>query len=339
MHLAEEDALLRDLESLRVSSASALKVDHAVDDKIDRDRRLALVGNLQLVFTKLQRDLALGSLVVVERPLVRSHPSLVPPHNLVQEVEFSSARITTPMVLSSERGLAAVDTRFDRTLLLDEFSRRFDVLVSKVSDGSFDDLLGYQATVLIHAVMGQSGELLNRLGIDPRAGETYSMLMAETRLKDQVEEKKSMPSIDFEKAGTAIGNIIVNFLAYRQAKNPPKPPVSPPVPDGIGMVTFPVNDQNLPGIGLAEGQVGLLVIEVFPNSLAERGGLRAGKTQAVFIDRPGFLGGDIIVGIGDQPLINTTDLRDYLNRYHKRGDPIKLNIIRDRKPMDVFLIY
>jgi hypothetical protein len=94
--LSDEDDLLKQLEKLSEASASSAKVDSTVDEKINYNARRRLLQGMFLINNKLSMDVAKIAQYSTEKPLVRSHLSQFPPHNLTQEVESASARLTTP---------------------------------------------------------------------------------------------------------------------------------------------------------------------------------------------------------------------------------------------------
>lgn len=81
---------------------------------------------------------------------------------------------------------------------------------------------------------------------------------------------------------------------------------------------------------------GVQVVEVTPDSPADRAGLRGGtgatvKYKGVDIE----VGGDIIVRIDDQPVRKFDDLLVYLMRNTEAGQTVTLTILRDGKEMQV----
>lgn len=117
--LSEEDDLIGELEKLKTFSESSVAVDSTVDDKINIEARRRLLQNLYLIDNKLRSELARGNLVPLDKPLVRSHLSNQKPHNLIQEVELSNARLTTPFLVKGPEAIGIVDNKFDRTLIFD----------------------------------------------------------------------------------------------------------------------------------------------------------------------------------------------------------------------------
>jgi len=81
-------------------------------------------------------------------------------------------------------------------------------------------------------------------------------------------------------------------------------------------------------IGLEKPQ-GLLIIEVIPDSPADLAGLQGGTQTVTIGEQEILVGGDVIVGIDDQPVRKINDLVVYTERNKRPGDSIDLTIIRD----------
>ncbi len=87
-------------------------------------------------------------------------------------------------------------------------------------------------------------------------------------------------------------------------------------------------------IGLEKPQ-GFLIIEVIPDSPADLAGLQGG-TQTVTIGGQEILvGGDVIVGIDDQPVRKLNDLVVYTERIKRPGDSMNLTIIRNGNQISI----
>ena len=87
-------------------------------------------------------------------------------------------------------------------------------------------------------------------------------------------------------------------------------------------------------IGLEKPQ-GFLIMEVIPDSPADLAGLQGG-TQTVTIGGQEILvGGDVIVGIDDQPVRKLNDLVVYTERIKRPGDSMNLTIIRNGNQISI----
>jgi serine protease Do len=88
-------------------------------------------------------------------------------------------------------------------------------------------------------------------------------------------------------------------------------------------------------MNLPADQRGALVVDVTPNSPAQKANLR-GSTQTTTIQgQPAPIGGDVIVAIDGQPIKSFDDLAAYLVRSTQVNQTITLSILRDGKPQSV----
>lgn len=92
-------------------------------------------------------------------------------------------------------------------------------------------------------------------------------------------------------------------------------------------------------MGLPNDTRGILVIGILKNSFAEKAGIRAGTTRAVFEGTVGMLGGDIIIGVEDSAVNNVEELKDYISHYHILGTQLKLRVLRNRDPIEITIVY
>lgn len=80
---------------------------------------------------------------------------------------------------------------------------------------------------------------------------------------------------------------------------------------------------------------GFLILEVVPDSPADRAGLRGGDREVVVDGQPLQLGGDVIVGIDGKKMRKIDDVLNYLARETSVGDTVTVNVIRDGDRVDV----
>ena len=116
-------------------------------------------------------------------------------------------------------------------------------------------------------------------------------------------------------------------------------PLAIPVHSDIGIIGFPMDSEIASRMKLEKETRRVLVIGVLKNSIAEKAGIRAGTTPAVFRGTNGMLGGDVIVSVEDKSVDNIEDLKDYISHYHISGKQIKFTVLRNGKPIDIDLVY
>jgi S1-C subfamily serine protease len=90
-------------------------------------------------------------------------------------------------------------------------------------------------------------------------------------------------------------------------------------------------------IGLEKPQ-GFLITDVIPDSPAEQAGLQGGTELVIIEGKRILIGGDVIVGIDDQPVRRLNDLVVYTERNKRPGDPVTLTIIRNGQQLEKNLI-
>jgi len=105
----------------------------------------------------------------------------------------------------------------------------------------------------------------------------------------------------------------------------------------VGVAGLDVNIAIAKHIGLEKPQ-GVLIVEVIPGSPADLAGLQGGNESVTIDGQEILVGGDVIVGIDDQPVRKLTDLVVYIERNKHPGDPINLTIIRDGHTMSKELV-
>ena len=97
----------------------------------------------------------------------------------------------------------------------------------------------------------------------------------------------------------------------------------------LGVTTINVTPAYSQALDLPEGQRGVMVVMVTEGSPAAEAGLN-GSSETVESDGMQVpVGGDIIVGINDQPVTKFDDLISYLSRQTTVGDTVVLTLLRD----------
>ena len=88
-------------------------------------------------------------------------------------------------------------------------------------------------------------------------------------------------------------------------------------------------------MNLNAGQRGALVEEVMPNSPAEKAGLQGSTKQVTIQGQNATVGGDVIIAIDSQPVLQMDDLIAYLANSTKVGQTVTLTILRNGKQQTV----
>ena len=101
----------------------------------------------------------------------------------------------------------------------------------------------------------------------------------------------------------------------------------------LGIRSLPIGPELAQQLGLP-ADYGVLIISVAPGSAAERAGLRGGTERAYIGNIPIMLGGDLIVAIDGQEIVDQQDLSHVMNN-HRAGDAVTVTIYRNKRKMDV----
>jgi S1-C subfamily serine protease len=101
----------------------------------------------------------------------------------------------------------------------------------------------------------------------------------------------------------------------------------------LGVRTIPITAELAEEIGLP-ADYGLLIVQVTPGGSADQAGLRGGTERAYLGNIPIMLGGDLIVAIDGEKVVDEQDLSQVMNN-HRAGDTVKVTIYRNKKKMDV----
>jgi S1-C subfamily serine protease len=101
----------------------------------------------------------------------------------------------------------------------------------------------------------------------------------------------------------------------------------------LGVRTIPITAELAGEIGLP-ADYGLLIIQVTPGGSADQAGLRGGSERAYLGNIPIMLGGDLIVAIDGEKVVDEQDLSQVMNN-HRAGDTVKVTIYRNKRKMDV----
>ncbi|HSE50472.1 MAG TPA: trypsin-like peptidase domain-containing protein [Terriglobales bacterium] len=101
----------------------------------------------------------------------------------------------------------------------------------------------------------------------------------------------------------------------------------------LGVRTIPIGPELAEELGLPSDH-GVLIVQVIPGSSGEKAGLRGGSERAYLRNIPIMLGGDLIVAIDGDEIVDQMDLARAMNR-HRAGDTVTVTIYRGKQKMDV----
>ena len=101
----------------------------------------------------------------------------------------------------------------------------------------------------------------------------------------------------------------------------------------LGVRSIPIGPELAEELGLPSDH-GVLIVQVIPGSSAERAGLRGGSERAYLRNIPIMLGGDLIVAIDGDEIVDQMDLARAMNR-HRAGDTVTVTIYRGKQKVDV----
>jgi S1-C subfamily serine protease len=104
----------------------------------------------------------------------------------------------------------------------------------------------------------------------------------------------------------------------------------------LGVRTIPIGPQLADELGLA-ADAGLLIVQVVQGSAADRAELHGGSERAYIGNSPVMLGGDLIVAIDGQEIVEQQEL-SHVMQNHRAGDTVTVTIYRGKKRMDVKVV-
>ncbi len=97
----------------------------------------------------------------------------------------------------------------------------------------------------------------------------------------------------------------------------------------IGIAGVTLSPPLAEAMGLPQDQRGVLVVDVIPDSPADKAGLRGSDRRVEVEGEMLPAGGDVIVAVDGQPVRTFDDLVTYLARYTEVGQTITLTVLRD----------
>lgn len=106
----------------------------------------------------------------------------------------------------------------------------------------------------------------------------------------------------------------------------------------IGVSGTTLTSEIAEAMGLDREQRGALVIDVIPNSPADKAGLIGSDRVVTVNEQQMRVGGDVITQIDDQPVQDFEDLAAYLARHTEVGQTVRLTVIRDKEEKIIDLV-
>jgi S1-C subfamily serine protease len=101
----------------------------------------------------------------------------------------------------------------------------------------------------------------------------------------------------------------------------------------LGVRTIPIDAELADEIGLPV-DYGLLIIQVIQGGSADQAGLRGGTERAYLGNTLIMLGGDLIVAIDGEKIMDQDTLTQIMND-HRAGDTVRVTIYRNKKKLDI----
>jgi S1-C subfamily serine protease len=99
----------------------------------------------------------------------------------------------------------------------------------------------------------------------------------------------------------------------------------------LGIVPLAIGPDLAEQMGLA-ADAGVLIQRTVPGGAADKAGLRGGKERAYLGNTEIYLGGDLIVGLDDQPITSPQDMAEIMNR-HEVGDSVVVTFLRGQRKL------
>jgi S1-C subfamily serine protease len=119
--------------------------------------------------------------------------------------------------------------------------------------------------------------------------------------------------------------VLADLTRYGRIKRP-----------SLGVVCYAIGPDLASQMGLAVDS-GILIQQVIPGGAAERAGMRGGSQQAYVGNTPIVLGGDLIVAIDGQNIIDPQEINSFMDK-HQAGDTISVTFYRGRQKITLKLI-
>ncbi|HSA92215.1 MAG TPA: trypsin-like peptidase domain-containing protein [Terriglobales bacterium] len=101
----------------------------------------------------------------------------------------------------------------------------------------------------------------------------------------------------------------------------------------LGIRTLPIGPELAAEMGLP-ADAGVLILQVVPGGPAERAGLKGGTRRAYLGNMPIMVGGDLIVGIDGEEVIDQGDIARVMNN-RKAGDTVRVAVYRGKRRLEI----
>jgi S1-C subfamily serine protease len=112
--------------------------------------------------------------------------------------------------------------------------------------------------------------------------------------------------------------VLEDFAKYGHVRRP-----------SLGIIPLAIGPDLAEQMGLAADS-GVLILRTVPGGAADKAGLRGGRERAYLGNSEIYLGGDLIVGLDDQPVSSPQDLAEIMNR-HEVGDSVVVTYLRGQR--------
>ncbi len=104
----------------------------------------------------------------------------------------------------------------------------------------------------------------------------------------------------------------------------------------LGIVPLAIGPELAGQMGLAADS-GVLILKTVSGGAADKAGLHGGRERAYLGNTEIYLGGDLIVGLDDQPVTSPQDLAEIMNR-HEVGDSVVVTFLRGQRTLTAKVI-
>jgi hypothetical protein len=164
---------------IKERSKEANKIDDYISKRVENDIRMQIHKVVKLYVDR-----------IITYGLKNAHQNQISDRNSIVLSEYQvlpcnrrghyqtcvSDDLILPSIQGNEQAWKIIDTKDRRFLYLNEFESRCNTLLEVIKDGLLDQHLSEAPHELVHKIMGQKGELLQTLDIEPKEGSTYKRI-------------------------------------------------------------------------------------------------------------------------------------------------------------------